>query len=227
MNLEISIAATYFLLFRLILIISQKYSKFTFRDNLHIASKVTSCINAGLAVGSSCIYLLDNTQTKQIANYLTILRGYTVFDSINITYYHKHFDWAPTIIHHLSLFCLTRINMNIKRYPYYAARGLIAEITNFPLYFGWFLIKKKKIKTKLFKINAFLLVLLFFLLRASNFTHLTWYVLKDANPTQLEKLTMFILSCLNNYWFFKLSKKAFKLKNTNTIILSNEEENNF
>jgi hypothetical protein len=225
MNQELSIAATYFLCFKLILILTQKYSKLSYRDNIHIASKITSCINAGLAVGSSCIYLLDNTKIQQISNYLIVMRGYTVFDAINVSYYHKYFDYPSTLLHHLSLFILTFANMKIKNFPYYAARGLIGESTNLPLYFGWYLMKIKKNNSKIFKINAFILCVLWFLLRSSNYTHLSWSLFKDINPGKIEKITMFIISCLNNYWFFKLSKKAFQLKNKNKITFTEEEQN--
>ena len=158
MNPEISIAATYFLCFKLILILTNKYSQLTQRDNIHIASKITSCVNAGLAISSSCIYLLDNTQIQQLTNYLVVMRGYAIFDSINVSYYYNHFDWKSTIIHHLCLFGLTFADMKIKNNQYYAARGLLGELTNFPLYLGWVLIKKKMSRTKIFKINAFVLV---------------------------------------------------------------------
>jgi hypothetical protein len=225
MNPEISIAAIYFLCFKLCLILTEKYSKLSYRDNVHIASKITSWINAGLAVSSSCTYLLDNTKTQQLANYLVVMRGYTVFDSINVSYYNKYFDCSSTLLHHLSLFALTFADMKIKNFPYYAARGLMGEATNFPLYLGWYLIKIKKSNCKIFKINAFILLILWFLVRASNYTHLSWSLFKDINPGKIEKITMFIISCLNNYWFFKLCSKANQMKSKKNITFKPEEEN--
>tara|TARA_Y100000780_G_scaffold181344_1_gene167053 strand:- start:306 stop:983 length:678 start_codon:yes stop_codon:yes gene_type:complete len=223
MNTELTISSLYLFCFQIILFIVKKHSILSNRDNIHIASKITSCINAGLAVISSYLYIIGYTDIKDVANYLIIMRGYLIFDCANISYYSNYFELKSTLLHHISLFFITYIDLQYKQNAYYVARGLMGEFTNFSLYFGWFLLKKNLGQSKLFKLNAYVLIILWFILRSLNFTHLTWHILTNKYGYS-EKTTIFILSCLNNFWFYKLAKKGIEMKKTNKITFTKEEK---
>jgi hypothetical protein len=223
MNTELSIAAFYYLTFQLIFLLSSKFTNFSKRNNIHVASKINSCINAGFAVSYSTYYLCGFSKIEDMEQMDLMLRGYLIYDSINISWYSDHFDWRSTLVHHLSLFGASYANLHQQSNAYYLARGLIGEFTNFFLYFGWFLLKFKKDKTKVFKINAYILIILFFIVRASNYTHLLWEALRTRGIWTI--LPIFLLSSLNNFWFYKLAKKGVEMKTTNKITFSAEEKN--
>jgi hypothetical protein len=114
------------------------------------------------------------------------------------------------------------IPLHVQSNTNHLARGLMGEFTNFFLYFGWFLLKFKKDGTKIFKINAYILIILFFIVRASNYTHLLWESFRKRGFWTI--LPIFILSSLNNFWFYKLAKKGVEMKTTNKITFSQEEK---
>ncbi|SVE41202.1 uncharacterized protein METZ01_LOCUS494056 [marine metagenome] len=222
MNTELSIAAFYYLISQLIFLLSSKFTNFSKRNNIHVASKINSCINAGFAVYYSINYLCGWSKIEDMEQMTLILRGYLIYDTINISYYSNNFDWNSIFVHHLSLFGASYVNLHEQSNAYYLARGLMGEFTNFFLYFGWFLLKFKKDKTKVFKINAYLLIILFFTFRASNFTHLLWEAFRTRGFWTI--LPIFTLSSLNNFWFYKLAKKGIEMKTTNKITFSTEEK---
>ena len=222
MNTELSIAAFYYLTFQLFFLLSSKFTNFSKRNNIHVASKINSCINAGISVYYSIYYLCGFSEIKDMEQMALILRGYLIFDSINISWYSDIFDWNSTFVHHLSLFGASYVNLHEQSNAYYLARGLMGELTNFFLYFGWFLLKFKKDGTKIFKINAYILIILFFIVRASNYTHLLWELLRKRGFWTI--LPIFTLSSLNNFWFYKLAKKGVEMKTTNKITFSTEEK---
>ena len=222
MNTELSIAASFYLSFQLIFLLSSKFLKLSKRNNIHVASKINSCINASLAVGYSISYLCGFNQIKNMEQCVLILRGYLIYDTINILYYPRYFDLATTFVHHISLFGASYVNLYDDSNAYYLARGLMGELTNFFLYFGWFLLKFNMDKTKIFKINAYVLIILFFIVRASNYTQLLWEIFQIHSFFTI--LPILILSSLNNYWFYKLAKKGVEMKTTNQITFSAEEK---
>lgn len=221
MNTELSITALFYLTYQFIFILSSKFLKLSKRNNIHVASKINSCINASFAVYYSVSYLCGFNKIEDMEQYVLILRGYLIYDLINISYNYQHFDWATTLVHHISLFGASYVNLYDNSNTYYFARGMIGELTNFFLYFGWFLLKFNMDKTKIFKTNAYVLIILFFIVRASNYTLLLCEIIQSE--TLLIILPVLILSSLNNYWFYKLVQKGFEMKTTNQITFSTEE----
>ena len=107
--------------------------------------------------------------------------------------------------HHIVLLAGLYTN-NLYLYPQYYANGLLAEITNPFLYIGWFLVKKKWTHNLVFVINGLLLLILFFIYRVLNFTHL-FIIGLTISKNHSDYLLMLTIMMLNIYWFLKLFEK--------------------
>ena len=173
------------------------------KDFIQLIGKINSVIHATIVVVMSVLFLFNLIDTETWVKCLEVTRGYCLYDAIMILYYTP--KDRNMIIHHTMLFFGSYSNF-ISIYPDQVAYGLLAEITNQHLYFGWLLIKKGKDKTWYFNVNAVILLVFFLIFRVINFTYLFVYTL--YNCSYLEPLAILPILLLNYYWFGLLLHKA-------------------
>ena len=102
------------------------------------------------------------------SKYIMISRMYIIYDTMIIL---LNFN-AKELIHHIVFYI--GMTTNIPLISKIAAKALFAELSNFNLYAGWFLLSIGKNNTVLFKINAFMLLLVYFCFRIVNYGLLTY-----------------------------------------------------
>lgn len=142
--------------------------------------------------------------------FFSLSLGYAIFD----TYRALKKKETEFIIHHLimivSLFPIVLNYYNIfilnHLYYYYISRAFLSESSTIFLNNCWLLIKENKKSGIEFKINSFMLIILFFLFRIVNFTNIIFSI-------YYTKYSMFLLlhiplTILNYIWFYKLIKKS-------------------
>jgi hypothetical protein len=173
------------------------------KDYIQLVGKINSIIHATIVVVMSVLFLFDLIDSEIWIQCLEVTRGYCLYDTIMILCYTP--KDRNMIIHHTMLFFGSYSNF-ISIYPEQSAFGLLAEITNQHLYFGWLLIKKGKDKTWYFNVNAVILLLMFLVFRVLNFTYL--FIFAIQNCSYLEPLAILPILLLNYYWFSLLLHKA-------------------
>jgi hypothetical protein len=182
----------------------QKYLKFSDKDYFKLFGYINSCIHANIIYISSFLFLINVIDFSIWIHCLDIIRGYCFYDIFFIIYQNPY-DYQM-IFHHIIFFVAT-YNSYIYIYPYKMAFGLLSEISNQFLYFGWFLIKKKLDNTLLFQINGIILLILFFIFRVLNFTNFSFFIFEYCGI--FECLMFLPVTLLNYYWFSLLLRKFF------------------
>jgi len=182
----------------------QEIINFSNKDFNKLVNYIISCIHANVICFLSFLFLLNIIDFSLWIHCLDIIRGYIFYDTINILY-NNPYDYQM-LIHHL-LFFVGSYNNYILKYPSQMALGLLSEISNQFLYFGWFLIKNNFQNTKLFQINAIILLILFFIFRVLNFSYMSFFILQHCST--FENLMFLPITLLNFYWFYLLFKKFF------------------
>lgn len=182
----------------------QDIINFSNRDFDKLVNYINSCIHANTICFLSFLFLLNIIDFSLWIHCLDIIRGYIFYDTINILY-NNPCDYQM-LIHHL-LFFVGSYNNYILKYPYQMAIVLLSEISNQFLYFGWFLIKNNLHNTKLFQINAIILLILFLIFRVFNFSYMSFFILQHCST--FENFMFLPITLLNFYWFSLLFKKFF------------------
>ena len=182
--------------------------RFSQKTYVNLLGKINSIIHSIIIVSACLNYNSGKIEEYNFYDYLEVTKAYLIYDIFMMTFYYHHMvNYYQTLIHHILL--LSALFMpSIKQYPEYVSQGLVAELTNIPLYFGWLLIQIDRKKSILFVINALLLLTLFLKFRVMNFIQL--WLIALAEKLQIEAMFIFILALLNTYWFIKLLEKFFK-----------------
>jgi hypothetical protein len=182
----------------------QKFLNFSDKDYSKLFGYINSCIHANIIYISSFLFLLNIIDFSIWIQCFDIIRGYCFYDFLLILY-NNPFDYQM-IIHHI-IFFIGTYNNYIFKYPSQMAIGLLSEISNQFLYFGWFLIKKKLDYTKLFQINAIFLLISFFIFRVLNFSYFSFFIFQHCDL--FENILFLPITLLNYYWFYLLLRKFF------------------
>jgi len=153
------------------------------KDYIQLIGKINSVIHANIVVVMSILLICDLIDSELWIQCLEITRGYCLYDTIMILYFTP--KDRIMIIHHTLLFLGTYSNF-ISIYPEQAAYGLLAEITNQNLYFGW--------------------LIGFLIFRVINFTYL--FIFAVYNCSYAEQLALIPILLMNYYWFCLLLHKA-------------------
>ena len=180
----------------------QKIIHFSDKDYTKLTGYINSCIHANIIYILSFLFLLNIIDFSIWVHCLDIIRGYCFYDNLLILYYNPYN--YQMLIHHVLLF-IGSYNNYIFKYPLWMAQGLLSEISNQFLYFGWFLIKKNLNNTLLFQINAVILLILFFIFRILNFSSFSFFIFQHCGI--FENLIFLPITLLNYYWFYLLFKK--------------------
>tara|TARA_B110001454_G_C12706550_1_gene428833 strand:- start:638 stop:1255 length:618 start_codon:yes stop_codon:yes gene_type:complete len=180
----------------------QKIINFSDQNYSKLIGYINSCIHAKIVYILSLLFLLNIIDFSIWVHCLDIIRGYCFYDTILILY-HNPYDYQM-LIHHI-LFFIGSYNNYIYIYPLKMAFGLLSEISNQFLYFGWFLIKKNLHNTLLFKINSVILLILFFVFRVLNFSYFLFFISQYCDS--YEFFMALPITLLNYYWFYLLFSK--------------------
>ena len=176
------------------------------RDHISFISKIISIIHTIYVCTLAKLYLNNDISKEIFIEKLVITKAYLIFDLCIICIYnYGRPDFYPFLIHHL-VFLFGLYTNHLYTYPQHFAIGLLAEITNPFLYFGWFLLKKRWMDNEIFIINALILLSLFFVYRVLNFTKL-FIIALLISKNHIEHLLMLVITLLNIYWFLKLLEK--------------------
>jgi len=171
-------------------------------------SKINSIIHSIIIVIVSSNFINNKISEETFIANLTVTRAFLLYDFITMCFYYNYFPGVKlALLHHLVFFIGMHVN-TINIYPQLAAQGLRAEITNIPLYFGWFLIKVGMMRHPIFVLNAFMLLTLFFVYRVYNFTQL-FLIAFGMRDTEVETSVLCVIMLLNIYWFTKLLEKFY------------------
>lgn len=181
----------------------RKKIKLSNNNYFNFVSKINSIIHAKIVVILSILLLFNIISIDSWSNWLSITRGYCLYDILFIIMFYPN---KLMIFHHLLLFFGSFSSYTLI-FPFKTAQGLLSENTNQHLYLGWLLIKKGKQKTWGFKLNAFILLLEFFILRVLNFMDITLYSYYNCNS--IEFYILLSITIMNIYWFYLLLKKIF------------------
>ncbi len=91
--------------------------------------------------------------------------------------------------------------------------GFLSELSTPFLNCGWLMwhYKKNKKYKRLFNLNNFTIITLYFFTRIVNFTYINWYLYHN-NPsfTYYVLPPIGLLTIMNYFWFYKLCKLAIK-----------------
>lgn len=171
----------------------------------NLVTRVISCIHAFLSTYGSYLYVNNYIGYEEWnRKYIMISRMYIIYDTMNIL---MNFN-LKELIHHI-VFYIGMIT-NIPLISNVAAKALFAELSNFNLYAGWFLLSIGKNNTVLFKINAFMLLLVYFFFRIVNYGLLTYETL-NLIGFQFRFFVIFSLWIMNMFWFRTLIYKAINM----------------
>lgn len=182
---------------------------FNNKDLYNFVSKINSIIHAIYIVIVSKHFIHDNIDKNTFLESLDVTKAYLIYDTLTMVLYYKYVSSLPLMVCHHLAFLLSLFSKSVENYPKFVALGLIAEITNLSLYFGWFLMKKRLGDSILFIINGVLLITTFFYYRVFNFTSLFLIVLSLPDKKN-ETLFIFIIMLLNIYWFTRLIEQFIK-----------------
>ena len=184
----------------------QKYTRFNQKDYSQFILRINGIIHGNIISLFSLLFLSGIIDLETWLYCLDFTRGYCLYDMLMILQ-HMPID-TTMLIHHLMLFSGTYSNF-VMIYPEQVAIGLLSELSNQHLHYGWMMIKLNKSDCLLFKINAVFLLGLFLLLRVINFTYL--FLFACSNCSYIEPSVILPILSMNYYWFYLLSQKAFKL----------------
>lgn len=160
--------------------------------------------------------IIDNYDIKQaffisMSYYLADL--YYIIDSTKKLTRLDYF----TICHHnimifFHIYVFNQFNPILENiFLYYLNRGFFAEYSLLPLNYSWYLVNTKQENTKKMLISSIVTLILYFITRTINFTHLLYNILYDG--LILESIVIFPLMIINHYWFYKLIYKARQIYN--------------
>ena len=171
----------------------------------NLVTRVISCIHAFLSTYGSYLYVNNYIGYEEWnRKYIMISRMYIIYDTMNIL---MNFN-LKELIHHI-VFYIGMIT-NIPLISNVAAKALFAELSNFNLYAGWFLLSIGKNNTIMFKINAFMLLGVYFCFRIVNYGLLTYETL-NLIGFQFRFFVIFSLWIMNMFWFRTLIHKAINM----------------
>ena len=171
----------------------------------NLVTRVISCIHAFLSTYGSYLYVNNYIGYEEWnRKYIMISRMYIIYDTMNIL---MNFN-LKELIHHI-VFYIGMIT-NIPLISNVAAKALFAELSNFNLYAGWFLLSIGKNNTIMFKINAFMLLGVYFCFRIVNYGLLTYETL-NLIGFQFRFFVIFSLWIMNMFWFRTLIYKAINM----------------
>lgn len=170
-----------------------------------LSSRIISCLHAFLSCYGSYMYLTEQISYTEWSNkYIMISRMYILYDTVMIL---LNFNFNE-LMHHIIFYAgMLATDKKISRL---VALGLFAEMTNFNLYFGWFLLTIGYNNTKVFKINAFMLLVVYFVTRVINYGYLS-YAIFNMFGFEFRYLIMPSLWFLNIHWFKTLVNKAINM----------------
>lgn len=186
---------------------------FNYKIFINFLLKINSIIHSIFILYKSHIFLnlqKDNCNicTENFIKSLEFSKAYLIIDILLTIWYYKKIPNIKTILLHHLLFLLLLHTSILHIYPHIVAQALMCEITNFFLYFGWFLVKKKKTNNIFFILNALILLFLFLIYRVLNFTNL-FIISLTIKEIYIERYFALILALMNSYWFIKLLEKFF------------------
>jgi hypothetical protein len=169
-----------------------------------LGSRVVSSLHCIIVVALAGSYLAGAISSPEllVGRYITV--GYLSHD-LWLVLREPSLRKMEDIVHHVAFFTVLP---GAHLYPYYYARGMLAE-TSLPfLYTSYGLIKLNRVKTMpiLFWSVSILGVVMFFVFRVINFTTLMHHVY--YNHTWPVIIAGAALTGLNYYWFCKLLTKC-------------------
>jgi len=170
-----------------------------------LSCRIVSCIHAFLSCYGSYMYLTEQIDYIEWSNkYIMISRMYVLYDIVMIL---LNFN-LNELLHHIVFY----IGMlaNDEEISWLVALGLFAEMTNFNLYFGWFLLSLGYNNTIAFKINALMLLVVYFVTRVINYGYLS-YAIFNIYGFEFRFLMLPALWVLNIHWFKTLVNKAINM----------------
>lgn len=175
-----------------------------------LTTKIYSCYHSILIVFFSSLYLYDIISLNLWIYLSYITKIYVIFDIFIVILNIKYFkEWKEILFHHFILFNSMLI---IEKYPYEFSHGLLAEISNIPLHYCWFLLKTNRMNTIKFKFSSLLLLILFTIFRIINFSHICIIKLFDFhNVTLFEYSLILTLTIMNYRWWILLLKKFYSV----------------
>lgn len=180
-------------------------TKYPINKRSNLVTRIISCIHAFLSTYGSYLYVNDYIGYDEWnSKYIMISKMYIIYDTMIIL---LNFN-AKELIHHIVFYI--GITTNIPLISKIAAKALFAELSNFNLYAGWFLLSIGKNNTVLFKINAFMLLLVYFCFRIVNYGLLTYETL-NLIGFQFRFFVIFSLWIMNMFWFRTLIYKAINM----------------
>lgn len=176
-------------------------------DNIH---KLCCYINTYIFSLFVCFIILKIIFTGNYESYynlLNIFKDYFLYDIVNMAIFSSFTRNLPYYIHH-SLFLMSYVFFydQLVIFNNHLVKILFCEITQIFLINCWILYKFTN-NHKILKINGFLLLVTFFIFRIINFTYhsvLSFFILPDS--IFYASYFMIILSLLNIYWFYLLTK---------------------
>ena len=169
-----------------------------------LGSRAISSLHCVIVVALAGVFLVGEipAPTLLLGRYVTI--GYLVHD-LTLVLREPSLRKTEDIVHHVAFFIVLPY---AHTYPYYYARGMLAE-TSLPfLYTSFAMIKLNKVKVLpiLFWSVSIMGVIMFFLFRVINFTTLMHHVYYNYTwPVIVASAT---LTALNYFWFYKLLAKV-------------------
>jgi len=173
--------------------------------DIEYISRIYSNIHAIFILYGSFLELKNDSNI--IAKYGAFTCGYAIFDMYR-SLKKKELDY---IIHHSLIiigtipFILEQNKLLIlpKFYRKFIALNYLSESSTIFLNICWLILKNGGEKSKLFKINAILTLVCFFIFRIVNFTYISINLIDYKFLFMLQG----ILTGLNYNWFYKLIKK--------------------
>ena len=212
-KININMLFLFFFSFGIIYRIIQK-TKYPREKIYYLTNKIISCIHALVSSYGAIIYLSKDI-TYEVWNdkYIMISKMYLIFDVIMMF---VNRDSKQQLLHHLIFYF--GLGYNDPRRDILAL-AVFAELTNFNLYIGWFMISIGYDKSTYFKVNAIILLILFFFLRVINYIYLSYVSLITLTYKYGLNFGGFFfigLAILQIHWFILLLKKAMNMNKTKT-----------
>ncbi|MEM9737779.1 MAG: TLC domain-containing protein [Bacteroidota bacterium] len=175
------------------------------------ASRLVSSLHAVIAFTSALLFLTHTITSKAWDTLMNASRAYVLYDiGLMLLYPATSSSIQLDVSHHMILFFIMLFTF---RHARYIAMGLLCEITQIPFYISWYLLKWDMDSTMLFKIFAFLTLLICFIFRVCLFSYIIYRLIRDyvydkELITIPEILTFVPIACMNYYWFYLLVQKA-------------------
>lgn len=172
-----------------------------------LSIKIISCIHSVISFYGAYLYLYELIDYELWNNkYLMISKAYVIYDSIVLICAKQPIQY---LFHHFIFYI--GISFNFFDFSKYIAILLLAEITNINLNIGWLMVNTNYNRNIFFNINAFILLLLFFVFRVLNHIYISYITIFELFPKygfKLIYICLFGLTFLQFYWFKKLLDKA-------------------